>query len=151
MPIKTFRGLLANGEQQRVALHHNSGKTGYRILKFQIMNNIPGTLDHENIVKIYKVQQMTVDGVVDFSENTLIGAAFRSGDATANNYPEDITVIFDGEIFNQDIYLTNIDVSGNVALMNYYIELEEMSLALDEATVATLKDIRNSGTPTPTG
>ena len=27
--------------------------------------------------------------------------------------------------------------------VNYYIELEQMPLALDENTVATLKDIRN--------
>ena len=141
--IKSFRGLMLDGAQDTIVLHTNDGSMGYRVVKFEIMNNIPGTLDHENIVKIYKVKQTTIDGVVDFSDQTLIGAAFRSGDATSNNYPEDITVIFDGEVFNQDIYITNKEVSGNAALMNYYIELEQVKLDLSENTVATLKDIRN--------
>ena len=42
-------------------------------------------------------------------------------------------------IFNQDIYVTNY---GSGA-MNYYIELEQIKLDLNENTVATLKDIRN--------
>ena len=51
------------------------------------------------------------------------------------------TIIFDQEIFNQDIYITCASTDGAI---NYYIELEVMDLALDEATVATLKDVRNS-------
>jgi len=143
MPIKTFRGLMASGGEDRISLHTNNGSIGYRIVKFEVINNIPGTLDHKNIVKIYKVPQTTVDGEVDFSDQTLVGAALKSGDATSNNYPENIVVIFDSEIFNQDVYLTNIDTSGNNALMNYYIEMEQIKLDLTENTVATLKDIRN--------
>ena len=41
--------------------------------------------------------------------------------------------------FNQDIYIT-CKSSGN---MNYYMELEQIKLDLNENTVATLKDIRN--------
>ena len=52
-------------------------------------------------------------------------------------------VIFDNEKFNQDIFVTNVDVVGNSAPINYYIELEQIKLSLDENTVATLKDIRN--------
>ena len=37
MPIKSFRGLLKNGTQDTVVLHTNTGSTGYRIKKFQIM------------------------------------------------------------------------------------------------------------------
>jgi hypothetical protein len=46
------------------------------------------------------------------------------------------------ELFNQDIYISNVDSIGSNA-MNYYIELEQSTLSLDENTVATLKDIRN--------
>ena len=156
MTIKTFRGLIASGTgaadgvgHDTISLHTNDGATGYRIVKFEVINNIPGTLDHKNVVKIYKVPQTgAADGVVDFSDPTLAGAALKSGDATSNNYPENIVVIFDSEIFNQDIYLTNIDTSGNNALMNYYIELEVIKLDLNENTVATLKDIRNITAPT---
>ena len=46
--------------------------------------------------------------------------------------------------FNQDIYVTMKDSSTGESC-NYYIELEQMKLNLDEQTVATLKDIRNVG------
>jgi len=56
-------------------------------------------------------------------------------------YPDDLNVVFDQEIFNQDIYVTQQCLqSGDV---NYYIELEQVKLNVDESTVATLKDIRN--------
>ena len=145
MPIKSFRGLLGDASQDTIFLHTNDGSTGYRIVKFEVMSNIPGQLDHENIVKIYKIPQTdaSISGTVDFSDQTLLAAAFNSGDATSNNYPENIVVIFDREIVNQDIHITNKEVSGNSGLINYYIELEVMKLQLDENTVATLKDIRN--------
>ena len=43
--------------------------------------------------------------------------------------------------FNQDIFVT-IDDSQNVAGANFYLELEQVKLSKDEATVATLKDMR---------
>ena len=45
-------------------------------------------------------------------------------------------------IFNQDIYVTHKDVAVGQTV-NYYIELEQIKLDLNENTVATLKDIRN--------
>ena len=44
--------------------------------------------------------------------------------------------------FNQDVYVTFKKTAGT-SPTNYYIELEQVKLALDENTVATLKDIRN--------
>jgi len=41
--------------------------------------------------------------------------------------------------FNQDVYVT----AATDESINYYIEMEQVKLALDENTVATLKDIRN--------
>ncbi len=37
MPIKSFRGLLADDGIETVPLHTNNGTTGYRIVKFQLM------------------------------------------------------------------------------------------------------------------
>ena len=51
-------------------------------------------------------------------------------------------IIFDKEIFNQDIYITSKTITGSDEA-NYYIELEQVKLDLNENTVATLKDIRN--------
>jgi len=143
--IKTFRGLIADGAQDTIVLHTNNGSTGYRIVKFQVINNIPGAGAIEAVVKIYKVSQTTIDGIVDFSDNTLLGAAEYHKDSGIA-YPLGTTVIFDQEIFNQDIYVTHkdLDTGGNI---NYYIELEQFKLNLDESTVATLKDVRNTALP----
>jgi len=65
----------------------------------------------------------------------------------ASAYPIQQVIIFDQEIFNQDIYIGNQDVAGSNSKINYYIELEQMKLDLSENTVATLKDIRNITAP----
>ncbi len=139
--IKTFRGLIAHGAQDTIVLHTNDGSTGYRIVKFQIIPETPGAVSQENIVKIYKIKQTSVDGIINFAENILLGAAFYTAASSASSVGT-TTIIFDNDIFNQDIYITNIDVANNEK-MNYYIELEQVKLDLGENTVATLKDIRN--------
>ena len=142
MPIKSFRGLIADGTQDSIILHTNDGSTGYRIKKFQVIQNTPGTGQSvEACMKIYKVQQTTIDNVVDFSDQTLLGVAYyQDNNGTAENSTLD--VIFDGEIFNQDIFITHVDSDGAVP-MNYYLELEQIKLDLNENTVATLRDLRN--------
>ena len=141
--IVSFRGLLADGAQERIPLQTNKGLIGYKIVKFQIITSLPGTgLDYESCLKIYKVLQTAVDAVVDFSDNRLLGVAYMSGDSASVTAVQD-TIIFDNEVFNQYIYITHVDSSAAQAC-NYYIELEQRDLALDEATVATLKDIRNN-------
>ena len=71
MPIKTFRGLMAADTQDTIVLHTNNGSTGYRIVKFQIMGNTPGTAEVEAVVKIYRVSQLDNTAQIDFSDNTL--------------------------------------------------------------------------------
>jgi hypothetical protein len=145
MPIKTFRGLIADGTQDTIVLHTNDGSTGYRIVKFKISQNEPGQADIESTVKIYKIPQTVINNTVDFSDNTLLGVAHISV-YTSSGARTWESVIFDGEIFNQDIYVTHQENSGN-APCNYYIELEQVKLDLNENTVATLKDIRNITAP----
>jgi len=144
MVVKTFRGLLADGGQDRIRLSTIKGKVGYRITKFQLLFDNPGTQSVEHIVKIYKDEQSSVDGVINFTDITLIAAAFLSG-STSATYPEDLTVIFDSEIFNQDIYITQSDVAGSEAC-NYYVELEVIPLDDAGAEYTTLKDMRSTGT-----
>ena len=138
--IKTFRGKMADDVQDIVALHTNDGSIGYRIVKFQAMQ-ADTTKQQQSIVKIYKVAQTTQTTEIDFSDNTLLGAIqLVKNDDT--KYPISESVIFDNEIFNQDIYITHKDGSTGEPV-NYYIELEQIKLDLSENTVATLKDIRN--------
>ena len=141
MPIKTFRGKIADGIQDTIVLHTNNGATGYRIKKFQGIGAEPGTTGMESTLKIYKVKQSAVNNAVDFSDQTLLGVCYVTDNA-GRQLDVSSAVIFDEEVFNQDIYITHEDTLGSEAC-NYYIELEQMKLDLNENTVATLKDIRN--------
>ena len=140
MPIKSFRGKLADDTQQTIALHTNNGATGYKIVKFEVMSPDANS-NVEAVLKIYKIKQTTNTSDVDFSDNTLLAAALIN-DTTDRNYMPIPIVTFDNEIFNQDIYITNKG-QDNPSSVNYYIELEQVKLDLTENTVATLKDIRN--------
>jgi len=140
--IKSFRGKISNDTIDTVVLHTNTGSTGYRIVKFDIFPVDPFKDDYESIVQVFKIPQTATSDEVDFSNNTLLAAAMHSSRGSAESYPEDKFVVFDNEIFNQDIFVTYKDQKTNSGC-NYYIELETIKLALDENTVATLKDIRN--------
>ena len=139
--IVSFRGLIAAAGIDTVALPTINGATGYKIIKMEMLPNNPGTETPESVVKIYKVPQTTATAVIDFSDQTLVAAGIYHGEDTPN-YPQDSIVVFDGEIFNQDVYITHKNTQSATS-MNYYIELEQMPLDLNENTVATLKDIRN--------
>jgi hypothetical protein len=141
MPIKSFRGLMDANTVTTVPLSTNNGSTGYRIVKFEIMPEKPMTEESEHVVKIYTIPQTTVDGTIDFSDNTLIAAGFTEGNP-ATAYRTYRTQFFDNTTFNQDIYITAESGVGTKPV-NYYIELEQIKLDLNENTVATLKDIRN--------
>jgi len=139
--IKTFRGRMINDAIDTIPLHTNDGKTGYRIIDFIVF---PTTDDNiESTVKIYSTEQTGLaTNDIDFSDNTLLAAAFYTQSQTGSSYPQDMTVFFDNLIFNQDIYIT---LSGHnyTADMNYMVKLEQISLDLNESTVATLQSIRS--------
>ena len=141
MPIKSFRGLLADNANETISLHTNDGSTGYRIKKFEIIAQKPGNVHNESVVKIYSIPQSSVDAFIDFSDNTLLAAGYYRDDSS-RVYSQSDTVVFDNMTFNQDIYITHVDVEVGESI-NYYIELEKIKLDLSENTVATLKDIRN--------
>jgi hypothetical protein len=135
--IKTFRGTV----EEKINLKTIRGEVGYRIVKFQIMGHEPGVSVQESVVLVWKKEQSTVTGAIDFTDVDLLGAAvLQMHDSSAYQFTTD--VIFDKEIFNQDIFITHKDVDGT-RLCNYYLELEEVKLDLNQNTVATLKDIRN--------
>jgi hypothetical protein len=139
MTIKTFRGLMADDTQDTINLHTNDGKTGYRVVKFQALSNYPRGAGPECVLKIYKVAQSgTMTDLIDFSDQTLLAALFYEGNPN-DYYTNQTDVIFDREIFNQDIYITCRVDDGT---MNYYLELEQVSLDLNETTVATLQNVR---------
>jgi hypothetical protein len=141
MVVKSFRGLLADGAQEQISLATIKGKVGYRIIKFQLMTEKPGTTDYEQIVKIFKTEQTTIVEDINFTDSDLLAAGYTEGGAATNFIGNPMIVIFDQEIFNQDIFISHFDAKGALPC-NYYLELEQFPLASDEATVATLKDIK---------
>ena len=145
MVVKTYRGLLADDAQERLRLSTIKGKVGYRIVKFQVIGYNPGVGAQDSVMKIYKDSQTTVNGLVDFSDNALLGAAYwQAYGATAGYTAEPPTIIFEMETFNQDIYITHEDVGGNALPCNYYIELEVIPLDDAGAEYTTLKDMRQT-------
>ena len=140
--IKSFRGLLADGDQDTIRLSTNNGLTGYRINKFEIFPEQPGAVAQESVVQLYLQPPASVVGVVNFNDPLLLGVAYYEDDANPA-YPNSIVVVFDNVTFNQDIFITHKDNMTGEA-MNYHLELEQVKLDLGEATVATLKDMRGS-------
>ena len=142
MVVKTFRGLLADGGQDRIRLSTNKGKVGYRIVKLQVIGDEPGgATGYECIVKLWKSEQATIDAVINFTDSDLLSVGTWSSSSDTKSYPDDMIVIFDREIFNQDIYITHSEIAGS-ASCNYYFELEVIPLTDQGAEYTTLKDIR---------
>ena len=129
---------MVDGAIDTIRLSTNDGLTGYKMIKFQVI----GPDSNENIestLKVYK-EYPTVDDKINFNDPLLLAAATMSGTTSSANTAAQV-IVFDSEIFNQDIYVT-LKGESYTADMNYYIELEQVKLSLDEATVATLKDMR---------
>jgi len=146
--IKSYRGLLKNSEQQHINLHTNDGKTGYRIVKFELLpyGYGGGATEMESVVKIYSKSIALADrnSYIDFSETSLLAAAIINNDEDAQTNPTVLVTLFDNEIFNQDIFIYHKNNHADGGAVSYYFELEQMSLDLNEATVATLQSIRSA-------
>lgn len=143
MVVRTFRGILEDGGEDRIRLGTIKGKVGYRIVKFQVFPNKPGTTTVEAVVSIFNTAGKgsgTTTAVVDFTDNDLLAVAFHQ-DRHEATYIASESVVFDTEVFNQDIYVTLTDTVGSEKC-NYYLELETMSLSEQAAEYTTVKDIR---------
>jgi hypothetical protein len=142
MPLKSFRAQIKDGAVHQIALHTNDGTIGYRVKKIQLFPYKFGSEDQESTVTIFSIPQTTPTNLVDFSDNTLIAAACLSTDNSEAN-PLNSNIVFDNLTFNQDIYICHENSHSDGHPVNYYFELEQIKLDLNENTVATLKDIRN--------
>jgi hypothetical protein len=140
--IKTFRGELADGSQDTIRLSTNQGLVGYKILKLEAMGVRPAATDQESLLKVYTRKQTAVTDTVTFDDGSLIATCFYdNSNSTGVNATQ--TIVIDNVIVNQDLFITHSEGAGASAC-NYYIELEQVRLDLNEATVATLKDMRGT-------
>lgn len=147
MVVKSYRGLLEHGGQDKIRLTTTDGRIGYRIVKFQTLPENPyAAADKECIFKIYKTDQSTIpgiDGVVNFSDGDLLAVAIYSdsdGSAAPITQTSEVA-IFDQEMFNQDIYITYVDKHGTQSA-NYYFELEQIKLTTIRAEQLIVKSLR---------
>ena len=136
---KTFRGSIADGGIERIRLSTNQGLIGYKIVKFELIGADPN-VEAESSVQVFSVPKTTVPTTINFDDPTLLAAALYDLSASQAYNPGTVMVI-DNIVFNQDIYVTHFESKASQPV-NYYLELETMILSKDEATVATLKDMR---------
>ena len=142
MVVKTYRGLLEDGGQDHIRLQTIKGKVGYRIVKLQIIGIQPSAVNSESTVKIFKDFQSSITDTINLTDSSLLAVAYRETYATSSsNEPE--VIIFDREIFNQDIYITHENTEPGKGC-NYYLELEVIPLDDAGAEYTTLKDMRST-------
>jgi len=142
--IKTFRGMMQENTIDTIVLHTNDGSIGYQIKKLEGMPAKTESGSNEAVIKIFSTPPSTPAStdLVNFSDQTLLGVFYFLRDQGTVGITSE-TIIFDNRKFNQDIYVTFTDAQTNNDGFNYYLELEQVKLDLNENTVATLKDIRN--------
>lgn len=136
--MKTYRGQLADAGQDRIRLSTIKGKVGYRIVKFELFPAVQDSAK-DNLVVVLKNEPSAVVTSANFTDSDILAAALMYN----GTYEVQQTVVFDQEVFNQDIYITNNDSIGSNA-MNYYMELEIVSLNDAGAEYTTLKDMRQT-------
>ena len=142
--IKTFKGQLAIGEQEKIHLSSNDGLTAYRLRNFQIISSTPGASTYELVGKIYLTDQTgNITQTANLSDTDLIAVAFQSFNSSTSSPGYLEPVIFDKETFNQDIFVYIVDVSGNTVPASFYIELEQFKIDINSSTYHTLKNIRS--------
>ena len=141
--IKTYKGKLPIGEQEKIHLSTNDGLTGYKLKDFRVMASVPGSATATFVAKVYLTDQTgNIAATVDFSDADLLGVSFANFSSSVNS-PSYETIIFDKETFNQDIFIYITDPDGGTQPGNFYIELEQFSLDLNTSTYHTLKNIRS--------
>ena len=145
--IKTFKGKVSsytsgNTGKLRIRLGTNDGKTGYFIRKFQALGIDLTGREQESVLQVFSVDPGTPSGLVDFDNPTLLAALFYE-QVASTSYFGGQAIIIDNKKINQDIFITHDEAKSDHDV-NFYLELEQVKLTQEEATVATLKDMRAS-------
>ena len=126
--VHSFRGLLADGGQDEISIQGSVGEVAWRITKFEIMPTLTGSVDAELVAKIFRENQTSIDGDIDFNNDELLGAVAFKIKQTDSRYGWGPTVIFDNALFVRNIFITAVDTEGS-NVTNYYIELEEVKVS----------------------
>jgi hypothetical protein len=147
--IHSFRGTLGlydgtDAAQQEINIEGSVGAIAWRITKFQILPQDPITADIEAIMKIFREPPTTSVNTVNFDDDNLLAAAVFWGTAAGAANPVDMVVIFDNTLFVRNIHLQSIYSGGNFSV-NYYIELEEVTISTAGKAQLALAAARRTG------
>ena len=133
--MHSFRGLLADGGQDKIGIQGSVGAIAWRITKFALLAQSPVTSANECIVQIWREEQSAISSDINFSGDELLAAGVYSNQTDSTYYPDDQTVIFDNALFVRNIWVTHKNETGSNSC-NYYIELEEVKVS--KASMAQL-------------
>jgi len=138
MTIKTFRGKLEDGGQDQIYLHGGATGDGFKIAKFLVFPaGATSAFSYESFVSVFKNDDGTAvpgDGTPNFEDQRLVACAYYTQSSSGATNPEDINVVFDNEVFNQDIFIQHSNSESSAAI-NYYIELEQVMMPKGEQAV----------------
>jgi len=98
MPIKTFRGKMADGDILKIQLSTSDGSMGYRINDFKVVPNEPTTAANECVLQIFKQQPAAASAEINFGNNLLLGIGIYSNQTDTTYYPDDMTIAFDSTL-----------------------------------------------------
>jgi len=143
MVVKTYRGMLTHDTEDRIRLSTIKGKVGYKIVKFELMQSTLTASDQVSFVKIVK-SPYTRTSSIDFTDSDILAVGILRIGNLLTEGSLDNPIVFDNEVFNQDIYINLKNLDGTLSV-NYYIELEVIPLDDAGAEYTTLKDMRQPG------
>jgi len=124
--VHSFRGLLTDGDQRKIRIQGSVGAIAWRISKFEVLGPNAAT-NMRQVIKIYREEQGTVDTIINFDDDELLGAAvLEDYDALATAVAT--SVIFDNNLFVRNIWVTSQGHTDTPST-NYYIELEEVKVS----------------------
>jgi len=124
--MHSFKGLLADGGQDKIRIEGATGQIAWRITKFEVLGPNANT-NTESVIKIYRENQSSINATIDFSEDELLAAAIYNDTNDPHYFAGGVT-IFDNALFVRNIYVSQL-CADNVSAMNYYIELEEVKVS----------------------
>jgi len=122
--VHSFRGLLAHGDQDEISIQGSVGTIAWRITKLSLIAGAPGAGAQLSTVQVWREEQSSVVGTVNFSDNELLAVGLYHQQTGVYG----IHTIFDNQIFARNIYVTHNESSTGQSI-NYYFELEEVKVS----------------------
>jgi len=127
--VHSFRGQLVDGGQDEIEIQGSVGAIAWRITKFSLLASAPSVATHASTVQIWREEQAAVVSTIDFRDNQLLAAGiYHAGSGTTAPRSVFMDTVFDNQLFSRNIFVTHSDVHAG-AVINYYFELEEVTLS----------------------